>query len=113
MDGSDGGLARQIERIFRYTHILATAVRNEMIGNGRGEELEELIRSPRALPAELQMAFRIKLTSGLSRHPRHNRSSHTVDTARSAVGTGPEWPCRNRSDIVAQASSYRFIADHL
>ncbi|MDE0658015.1 MAG: hypothetical protein OXI79_00030 [Gammaproteobacteria bacterium] len=52
--GSDRGLARQVERIFRYTHILATALRNEMIGNGRGEELEELVRSARALLAELQ-----------------------------------------------------------
>ena len=54
--GTDRGPARQIERIFRYTHILARAFRNEMIGNGRGEEVEELIRSARALLAELQNA---------------------------------------------------------
>ena len=51
--GSDDRLARQVGRIFRYTHILATALRIEMIGNGRGEELEELVRSARALHDEL------------------------------------------------------------
>lgn len=51
--GADDRLARQVGRIFRYTHILATALRNEMIGNGRGEELEELVRSARALHDEL------------------------------------------------------------
>ena len=52
--GADDRLARQVDRIFRYTHILATALRNEMIGNGRGDELEELVRSARALHDELQ-----------------------------------------------------------
>ena len=52
--GSDCTLARQVERIFRYTHVLATALRNEMTGAGRGEELEELIRSARDVQAELR-----------------------------------------------------------
>ncbi|MCY3597764.1 MAG: hypothetical protein OXG71_10080 [Rhodospirillales bacterium] len=52
--GADDWQARQVGRIFRYTHILATALRNEMIGNGRGEELEELVRSARALHDELR-----------------------------------------------------------
>lgn len=54
--GSDGRLAREVERIFRYTHILATALRNEMVANGRGEELEELIRAARELQDELRDA---------------------------------------------------------
>lgn len=52
--GSDSGLARQVERIFRYTHVLASALRNEMIANGRGEELEDLIRSTRDPQAGLR-----------------------------------------------------------
>ena len=54
LDGSDGQLTVQIERIFRYVHILATAMRNEMLKNGRGEELEELVRSARELQGELK-----------------------------------------------------------
>lgn len=50
---SGGRLARQIEQMFRYTHIIATALRDEMLKNGRGDELEELIRSARALQDEL------------------------------------------------------------
>ena len=46
---SDGQVIAQIERIFRYVHVLATAMRNEMIKDGRGEELEELVRSAREL----------------------------------------------------------------
>ena len=52
--GSGDGLAREVGRIFRYTHILATALRNEMVANGRGGELEELIRSARDLQDELR-----------------------------------------------------------
>ena len=50
---SGGRLAPQVEQMFRYTHILATALRNEMLKNGRGDELEELIRSARDLQSEL------------------------------------------------------------
>ena len=50
---SGGRLAPQVEQMFRYTHILATALRNEMLKNGRGDELEELIRSARELQSEL------------------------------------------------------------
>ena len=46
-------LIPQIELIFRYTHILATALRDEMRENGRGEQLEALVRSARELQAEL------------------------------------------------------------
>ena len=46
-------LVPQIERIFRYTHILVTALRDEMRENGRGERLEALIRSARDLQDEL------------------------------------------------------------
>ena len=48
-----GALAPQyaelIERIFRSTHILVTLKRDELIRNGRREELDELIRSTRML----------------------------------------------------------------
>ena len=50
---SGGRLAPQIEQMFRYTHIIATALRSEMLKNGRGGELEELIRSARELQGEL------------------------------------------------------------
>lgn len=50
---SDGRLARQIEQILRYTHIIATALRDDMLKSGRGDELEELIRSARELQGEL------------------------------------------------------------
>ncbi|MCY4057759.1 MAG: hypothetical protein OXG44_07140, partial [Gammaproteobacteria bacterium] len=50
---SGGRLARQIEQMFRYTHIIATALRDEMLKKGRGDELEELIRSARELQDEL------------------------------------------------------------
>lgn len=46
-------LVPQIELIFRYTHILATALRDEMRENGRGEQLEALVRSARELQGEL------------------------------------------------------------
>ncbi len=51
---SDGHLIAQVEQIFRYVHVLATAKRNEMLKNGRDEELEELIRSAQALQGELK-----------------------------------------------------------
>ncbi len=50
---SDGYLIEQVDQIFRYVHILATAKRSEMLEDGRGEELEELIRGARELQAEL------------------------------------------------------------
>ena len=52
--GSDDRTTAQFDQMFRYVHILATALRNEMIRNGRGEELEELVRSARELQDELK-----------------------------------------------------------
>ena len=52
--GSDGQVIAQIERIFRYVHVLATATRNEMIRGGRGEELDERVREAHELQAELK-----------------------------------------------------------
>ena len=51
---SDGHLAAQVDRIFRYVHVLATAMRNEMLKNGRSEELDELVREARELQAALK-----------------------------------------------------------
>ncbi|MDE2717678.1 MAG: hypothetical protein OXI33_11790 [Chloroflexota bacterium] len=51
---SAGQLAPQVELVFRYTHILATALRDEMIQNGRGDHLETLIQSARKLQDELR-----------------------------------------------------------
>ena len=51
---SDGYLMAQVDQIFRYVHILATAKRSEMFEDGRGEELEALIRSAQALQGELR-----------------------------------------------------------
>lgn len=52
--GSGAHLVAQIEQIFRYTYILATAMRARMLEEGRKEELEELIRSARELQGELR-----------------------------------------------------------
>lgn len=54
VSGSDGQVVAQIERIFRYVHVLATAVRNERLKDGRGEELEKLVREARELLDELK-----------------------------------------------------------
>ena len=42
-----------IERIFRSTHILVTLKREELISEGRGEELDDLVKSTRALQKSL------------------------------------------------------------
>ena len=42
-----------IERIFRSTHILVTLKRDELIREERGEELDELVKSTRALQKSL------------------------------------------------------------
>ena len=47
-------LAARIEQMFRYLHIIATAMRNDMLRSGRGEELKELVRSAQALQGELK-----------------------------------------------------------
>ena len=49
-----GRNGRLIERMFRYTHILATALRNDMVAQGRAGELEELVRSARELQDTLR-----------------------------------------------------------
>ena len=54
LGGSDGQVIAQVERIFRYVHVLATAMRNEMLKDGRSEELDELVREARELQAELK-----------------------------------------------------------
>ena len=41
--------AELIERIFRGTHILVTLRRDELIRDGRAEELDELVKTTRAL----------------------------------------------------------------
>lgn len=43
-----------IERIFRSTHILVTLKREELIREGRGEELDELVRVTQELQKSLQ-----------------------------------------------------------
>ena len=45
--------AELIERIFRSTHILVTLKRDEMTREGRGDELDELVTSTRALQKSL------------------------------------------------------------
>ena len=39
--------------MFRYTWMLATLKRNELIGEGRGEEIEKLVQEARALQESL------------------------------------------------------------
>ena len=45
--------AELIERIFRSTHILITLKRDELFRQGRGEELDELVKSTRELQDSL------------------------------------------------------------
>ena len=45
--------AELIERIFRSTHIMVSLKREEVIRDGRGEELDELVKSTRALQDSL------------------------------------------------------------
>ena len=42
-----GDLAPLIERTFRYTYMLATKMRDDMMAEGHGEEIEKLINSAR------------------------------------------------------------------
>ena len=42
-----------LERIFRSTHILVTLKRDELIREGRGEELEELVKATHAFQESL------------------------------------------------------------
>lgn len=51
--GPAGGLAPLIERTFRATYMLAGRMRDEMLGAGRGQELDALIRAARELQDEL------------------------------------------------------------
>ena len=46
-------LAPLIERTFRYSYMMATKMRDEMCGAGRGEELEALVQAARGLQDEL------------------------------------------------------------
>ena len=45
--------AGMLERIFRSTHILVTLKRDDLIREGRGEELDELVKATRALQDSL------------------------------------------------------------
>ena len=47
-------LAPLIERTFRYTYMLATLRRDDMLRDGRGEEMEKLIETARQLQGRLQ-----------------------------------------------------------
>ena len=52
--GSGDETNAQFDQMFRYVYILATALRNEMLRDGRGEEMEELIRAAGELQDELK-----------------------------------------------------------
>lgn len=49
--------AHLIERIFRSTHILVTLKRDEMIREGRGNDLDELVKTTRELQNSLIQAI--------------------------------------------------------
>ena len=46
-------LAPLIERTFRYTYMLATQKRDELIQDGRGDEMEKLVKAARELQDSL------------------------------------------------------------
>ena len=47
------GLVGLIERTFRNTYILATLKRDELIHEGRGDDIDELVRTARKLQASV------------------------------------------------------------
>ena len=47
-------LAPLIERTFRYVYMLATHKRDELIRDGRGDEMEKLVKAARELQDQLQ-----------------------------------------------------------
>ena len=53
-----GDLAPLIERTFRYTYMLATKMRDDMMAEGHGEEMEKLIRSARETQGSLVQNLR-------------------------------------------------------
>ncbi len=56
VEGSSNGcdrLAPLIETAFRATHIMVTKMRTDMLAEGRGEELDELVAEARAFQKEL------------------------------------------------------------
>ncbi len=46
-------LAPLIERTFRYSYMVATKMRDDMLAEGRDEEMEALVKTARALQDEL------------------------------------------------------------
>ena len=51
--GAADRLAPLIERAFRYSYMLATRMRDDMVAEGRDDEVEALVRAARALQDEL------------------------------------------------------------
>ena len=51
-------LAPLIERMFRYTYMLATRMRDDMIEHGKADELDKLLSEARALQHELTVPRR-------------------------------------------------------
>ena len=49
-------LAPLIERTFRYTYMLATRMRNEMVDRRQADELDKLVNEARALQDDLRWA---------------------------------------------------------
>ena len=70
--------AELIERIFRSTHILVSLKRDELIRDGRGEELDELVKSTQALQKSLLEG---ELSDGYA-PPRFQRKSARIDDER-------------------------------
>ena len=53
ISGIPADLAPLIERTFRYTYMLATQKRDELIQDGRGDEMEKLVKAARELQDSL------------------------------------------------------------
>ena len=51
--GAQRRLAPLVERTFRYAHVMATKMREEMLAAGRGGELDALVREARAVQDEV------------------------------------------------------------
>ena len=67
-------LAPLIERSFRYAYMLVTQKRDELIREGRGEEMEKLAKDAQALQNQLQGgAFRLDAATPRLHPPAHVR----------------------------------------
>ena len=81
-DAKLADLAPLIERTFRYAYILATLKRDEMLRDGRGDEVEDLIAAAREVQDSVQRQ-QPSLQTQRARASASDRPEHETDGASS------------------------------